>query len=121
MPLTLPQVHVLPFPQVHGPITSWGFRVDAGNRSFCYSTDLNDVTPELEVAVRECDLWIVDALRRRPHPTHSYLDRTLEWIRRLQPKEAILTHMDNSMDYGTLLAELPDGVVPGYDMLTREL
>ena len=67
------------------------------------------------------DLWVVDALRRRPHPTHPHLSQTLEWIAQLRPKRAILTHLDNSMDYDTLVAELPEGVEPGYDGLEIEV
>ncbi len=58
---------------------------------------------------------MVDALRRRPHPTHPHLADTLEWIKALGPKRAILTHMDNSMDYRTLVGELPATVEPAYD------
>jgi phosphoribosyl 1,2-cyclic phosphate phosphodiesterase len=67
------------------------------------------------------DVWIVDALRRKPHPTHTHLADTLKWIRELRPKRAILTHMDSSMDYRTLCAELPSGVEPGYDGMEVEL
>jgi phosphoribosyl 1,2-cyclic phosphate phosphodiesterase len=63
------------------------------------------------------DLWVVDALRRRPHPTHPHLAQALEWIATVRPGRAILTHMDNSMDYRTLCAELPAGVEPGFDGL----
>jgi len=63
------------------------------------------------------DLWIVDALRRRPHPTHPHLDQTLEWIGRIGASRAILTHMDNSMDYKDLREVLPGGIEPGYDGL----
>ena len=62
-------------------------------------------------------LWVVDALRERPHPTHPHLAATLGWIEKLKPKRAVLTHMDQSMDYATLVAQLPDGVVPGHDGL----
>ena len=61
------------------------------------------------------DVWVIDALRRRPHPTHPSLDTALGWIARLKPGWSVLVHMDNSMDYATLKAELPDGVEPGYD------
>ncbi|MEE4350795.1 MAG: MBL fold metallo-hydrolase [Pacificimonas sp.] len=104
------------FPQRHGPITSWGFRFEADGAVFCYSTDMNDLTAEGRDAVRGCDLWIVDALRRNPHPTHAHLDLTLSWIEELRPGHAVLTHMDSSMDYAPLSAELPSGVEPGYDM-----
>ena len=70
----------------------------------------------MEIAFQEADLWIVDTLRRRPHPTHPHLDQALEWIGRLAPRRALLTHMDNSMDYETLRAELPEGIEPAYDV-----
>jgi phosphoribosyl 1,2-cyclic phosphate phosphodiesterase len=75
------------------------------------------MTDNMKMLFEGLDLWVIDALRRRPHPTHPHLADTLEWIRALAPKRAILTHMDSSMDYRTLCAELPDGVEPGYDGL----
>jgi phosphoribosyl 1,2-cyclic phosphate phosphodiesterase len=101
--------------QPHGDITTAGLRFDAGGRSVAYSTDFNEMTVEMANAFEEIDLWIVDSLRRRPHPTHPHLALALEWIARLRPRRALLTHMDNSMDYKTLLAELPDGVEPAFD------
>jgi phosphoribosyl 1,2-cyclic phosphate phosphodiesterase len=101
--------------QPHGSITTAGLRFDAGGRSIVYSTDFNELTPEMAMAFQGVDLWIVDALRRRPHPTHPHLAQTLEWIRELRPERAILTHLDNSMDYDSLCAELPEGVEPAYD------
>ena len=103
--------------QPHGAVTSAGLRFDVGGRSIGYSTDFNALTPEMTKLFEGIDLWIVDALRRRPHPTHPHLAQTLEWIATLRPRRAILTHMDNSMDYRTLVAELPDGVGPGHDGL----
>ena len=107
--------------QPHGPITSAGLRFDAGGLSIGYSTDFNILTDDMVTMFEGLDLWIVDALRRRPHPTHPHLADTLEWIRALAPKRAILTHMDNSMDYRTLCGELPDGVEPGFDGMEVDL
>ncbi len=101
--------------QPHGDVTTAGLRFDAGGKAIVYSTDFNELTPEMAAMFQEVDLWIVDALRRRPHPTHPHLDLALTWIGEVRPKRAILTHMDNSMDYATLCAELPDGVEPAYD------
>ena len=63
----------------------------------------------------DVDIWIIDALRHRPHPTHAHLDLTLSAIARCRPARAILTHMDQSMDYAVLRDTLPGGVEPGYD------
>ena len=103
--------------QPHGDITSAGLRFDAGGVAIGYSTDFNAMTEEMAALFEGLDLWVVDALRRRPHPTHPHLGETLEWISALGVKRAILTHMDNTMDYRTLLGELPAGVEPGYDGL----
>jgi phosphoribosyl 1,2-cyclic phosphate phosphodiesterase len=69
----------------------------------------------------DLDLWIVDALRHEPHPTHAHLAMTLEWIARVRPKRAILTHMNWDMDYATLAAQLPPGIEPGVDGLSMDL
>lgn len=107
--------------QPHGSITSAGIRFDADGKSIGYSTDVNGLTEEMVALFRGVDVWIVDALRRRPHPSHASLAETLGWIDVVQPKRAILTHMDQSMDYRSLVAELPGGVEPGYDGQEIEL
>lgn len=107
--------------QPHGAITAAGIRFDAGGASIGYSTDANGLTDEMINLFKGVDVWVVDALRRRPHPTHAHLAETLGWIAAVQPRRAILTHMDQSMDYRTLLAELPPGVEPGYDGMEVEL
>lgn len=107
--------------QPHGAVTSAGLRFDAGGRGAAYSTDCNALTPEMAALFEGVDLWVVDALRRRPHPTHPHLAMALEWIGAVRPGRAILTHMDNGMDYRTLVGELPAGVEPGYDGLEVSL
>lgn len=101
----------LPFTVGHGDIDALGFRF--GN--LAYTPDVKSVPDESLEALANLDVWIVDALRRRPHPSHWHLDLTLEWIARLKPRRAILTNLHTDMDYQTLCAELPDGVEPGYD------
>ena len=101
--------------QPHGNISSAGIRFDAGGRSIGYSTDVNALTDAMAELFAGIDLWIVDALRRRPHPSHASLSEALEWIERLRPRRALLTHMDQSMDYRRLLDELPPGVEPAFD------
>jgi phosphoribosyl 1,2-cyclic phosphate phosphodiesterase len=107
--------------QPHGEITSAGLRFEHDGHSIGYATDFNVITPDMDTLFEGVDIWVVDALRRKPHPTHPHLAMTLDAIARLKPGEAILTHMDQSMDYASLLAELPPDVVPGHDGLERVL
>jgi phosphoribosyl 1,2-cyclic phosphate phosphodiesterase len=64
---------------------------------------------------------VVDCIRRKPHRTHSHVEKTLDWIARVRPRIAVLTHMDESLDYETLRRELPKGVEPGYDGMVLEI
>jgi phosphoribosyl 1,2-cyclic phosphate phosphodiesterase len=103
--------------QPHGSITSAGLRFEANGCAIGYATDFHEMTPDMATLYRDLDLWIVDALRHRPHPTHPHLAMTLGWIETFAPRRAVLTHMDHSMDYATLAESLPDNVTPGYDGL----
>ena len=119
--LTIGAIEVQVVDQPHGASSSAGLRFDAGGKAVGYSTDFNEMTPKMQEVFEGVDVWVVDALRRRPHPTHPHLDQALAWIRALRPRRAVLTHMDHSMDYATLRDELPDGIEPGYDGLEIEL
>lgn len=110
-------IDILVTDQPHGAITAAGLRFEADGRSIGYSTDFNRLTTEMATLFEDVDVWIVDALRRRPHPSHPHLAQSLEWIDVVHPERAILTHMDHSMDYESLRRELPEGVEPGYDGL----
>jgi phosphoribosyl 1,2-cyclic phosphate phosphodiesterase len=104
-------VSVLAVGQGHGRIRSLGYRF--GN--IAYSPDADALDEAAFAALEGLDCWIVDALRRTPHPSHAHLARSLEWIARVKPKRAILTNMHVDMDYDTLKRELPPGVEPAYD------
>jgi len=110
-PFSVGDINIAPFRQIHGGMDSLGFRFG----SMAYSTDLSELPPDSFENLRELDVWIVDALRPKPHPTHTHLEQTLEWITELRPKRAVLTHMTWDMDYAALCAELPSGVEPAYD------
>ena len=66
-------------------------------------------------------LWVVDALRYEPHPSHSHLERTLKWIERAKPERSIITNMHVDLDFETLYHELPINVEPAFDMLSITL
>ena len=105
-----------PFVVHHGNISALGFRI--GN--IAYTPDLNGIPDESLAVLQGLDIWVVDALRRTPHPSHYSLPETLEWIKRLAPKKAILTNMHIDLDYETLRIELPQNVVPAYDGMSFE-
>ncbi len=101
----------------HGNIDALGFRFGDA----FYSPDLNGIPDDSLLQLQGLNLWIVDALKRTPHPSHFHLDQTLRWIERLKPQRAIITNMHIDMDYGTLRAELPSYVEPAYDGLKLTL
>jgi phosphoribosyl 1,2-cyclic phosphate phosphodiesterase len=115
--LSLGSVDIHIVDQPHGEITSVGLRFDANGKSIAYATDFNILTDEMRNLYENVDLWIVDALRHHPHPTHPHLAQTLGWVDELKVRRAILTHMDQSMDYEALRRELPANVEPGFDGL----
>jgi phosphoribosyl 1,2-cyclic phosphate phosphodiesterase len=102
---------LLPLAQDHGGVRSLGFRIGG----FAYSNDVVHLPPETMAALEGLDLWIVDALRYTPHPTHAHLERTLGWIEALRPSRSVLTNMHVDLDYETLRRDLPGGVEPAYD------
>lgn len=104
-------ITVLPVAQAHGDIASLGFRFG----QLAYSCDLNGLPAESIAALAELDVWIVDALRYTPHPSHWSLSDTLGWIERIKPRRAILTNMHVDLDYETLRAKLPSNVEPAFD------
>lgn len=110
-------VPVVTFDQAHGPIRSVGYRCGP----VAYSSDVSDLDEAAIEAVRGCDLWIVDALRYTPHPTHAHLERTLDWIARSGVRRAVLTNLHIDMDYKTLSEIVPDNVEVGFDGWTARL
>jgi phosphoribosyl 1,2-cyclic phosphate phosphodiesterase len=65
--------------------------------------------------IKKTNIWILDALRRTPHQSHTHLSQSLEWIEKSGVEKGILTNMHIDMDYETLLNELPSNVEPAYD------
>ncbi|HVA14527.1 MAG TPA: MBL fold metallo-hydrolase [Stellaceae bacterium] len=108
---------VVPFVQDHGFSQTLGFRFGR----FAYSTDVIGLNDAAFAALGGVEVWIVDCIRQKVHVTHSHLARTLSWIDRVKPRRAILTHMDESLDYESLRRALPAGVEPGYDGLVVEV
>jgi phosphoribosyl 1,2-cyclic phosphate phosphodiesterase len=110
-------VPVTAFDQDHGDIRSVGYRFG----DLAYSSDVvgfPDSAFDILAGVR---VWILDALRYTPHPTHATVDQALAWIERVRPERAILTNLHIDLDYRELSDRLPPGVEPAYDGLTVTL
>ncbi len=107
-------ITLTPFEVEHGTIDALGFRI----HDVAYLPDVSAIPDAAWPALDNLNCWIVDALRRTPHPTHSHLDNTLAWIDRAKPKQAVLTNMHNDLDYAAVAAETPDHIQPAYDGMT---
>lgn len=105
-PLTL-----TPFRAEHGAIDALGFRIGG----LAYLPDVVAIPPESWPHLTGLEVWVLDALRRRPHPTHAHLALSLDWIARAAPARAVLTNMHVDLDHATLLAELPPHIRPAHD------
>ena len=106
-----------PFEVTHGSIKALGFRI----KGLAYLPDVSEMNDAAWQAVADLDIWVLDALRYAPHPTHSHVEQSLEWIARAAPRRAVLTNMHNDVDYATIDAETPDHICPAYDGMVIEL
>jgi phosphoribosyl 1,2-cyclic phosphate phosphodiesterase len=114
-------IEVLPVLQEHGDIVSLGFRFGGRPGGLAYSADIKALPAASVDAMRELDVWIVDALRFSAHPSHMNLAESLDWISRLKPERAILTNLHSDLDYEALRKQLPPHVEPAYDGMVIEL
>ena len=109
-------IPVLGFDQDHGGVRSVGYRFGP----VAYSSDVVDLPPSAFTALEGVRVWIVDALRYRPHPTHAHLEKALAWIAQVRPERAILTNLHIDLDFKVLSEMLPAGVEPAHDGLRLE-
>lgn len=112
-------VRVGSFIQDHGYSKTVGFQFT----SCVYSTDVKMLTEDVLTRLEEAhlDVWIIGVFRRDVHWTHAHVDLALEWIERVKPKRAILTHLSPDLDYDDLKLNLPEHVLPAFDAMTIEL
>jgi phosphoribosyl 1,2-cyclic phosphate phosphodiesterase len=107
--------------QPHGSVRSMGLRIDEAGKSIVYAIDFNEMTEDMASLYHGADVFVCDCLQRKPHPTHAHLEAVLGWARDLEVGQLYLTHMNNSLDYRALVAELPDWAAPAFDGLQIEL
>ncbi|HEY5598556.1 MAG TPA: MBL fold metallo-hydrolase [Kiloniellales bacterium] len=116
-PARIGALEVVPFIQGHGTENTLGLRFGP----VAYSTDVVALDEPAFAALAGVQVWIVDCLRDRPHPTHSHVAQTLNWITRVKPARGILTHMNHQLDYEDLRRRCPSGVEPAYDGMVIDI
>ena len=108
------ELRILPFKVNHGRIDSLGFRVD----NAAYIPDTNGIPDESLYALKNLDVWVIDALRETNHPSHFSFSETLDWISKIAPKQAFITNMHVDLDYKYVADNSPENVHPCYDGMT---
>ena len=108
-----PGFEVTPVEVIHGrlPVTAYRFN------DFAYATDLSEIPPRSLDMLRGLEALVLDCLRIRPHPTHLWLARALEYVNELKPRRAYFTHIAHDIKHARDSALLPAGVEWGYDGL----
>ena len=112
-PLTLGGRTITPIPLLHGRMPVLGFRVG----DFAYCTDVSEIPAESWPLLAGLDVLILDALRKRPHPTHFNLEQAADHARRIGARQTYFTHIAHELPHEGTNRELPTGMALSYDGL----
>jgi len=115
-PFTVAGVRIIPVPLWHGGLPILGFRL--GN--FAYLTDCSAIPDDSWPLVAGVETLVIDALRKKKHPTHFTIAEALDAITRIAPRRAYLTHMAHDLGHAETSAQLPEGVELAYDGLVLD-
>jgi phosphoribosyl 1,2-cyclic phosphate phosphodiesterase len=107
-------VDVTAVPVPHGPVTVFAYRIGP----LAYVTDAKSLPPDAVALLRGARVLVVNALFRRPHPSHLSLPEALGAAEAVGAERTYLTHLTHDNFHADLEAELPPGVAPAYDGLT---
>jgi phosphoribosyl 1,2-cyclic phosphate phosphodiesterase len=117
-PLRIGEMEILPFIAGHGNMDVLGFRFGP----FTYITDMKTIPEESLEAVRGTEILVVNALHHNPHFSHLNLEEALDFIEKVKPRQAYLTHISHHMGRcADINPGLPEGVEMGYDGLAVEV
>jgi len=106
----------LPVKVMHGSEEIHGYRFG----SAAYVTDFSEIPEESMAQLMGLDILFLDALRRRPHPTHSTLENSVRLVERLQPRRAFFTHISHDLGHSETNRSLPENVRLAHDGLKLE-
>lgn len=114
-------IELLPFEVGHGDIPALGFRILGPSGDMVYLPDVKNIPDAAWPLIEDAEVFVCDALRRRPHPSHAHLELTLEWLARSRCKRGVITNMHVDLDYDDVMAQTPDHVIPAHDGLVLDL
>ena len=109
-------LEVTPLEVIHGKLPVIAYRFN----DFAYATDLNFISDETIAALQGLDVLVLDCVRIKPHSTHLGLNEALEYIEKIAPKRAFLTHLNHDVLYERDSKLLPANVTFAYDGLVVE-
>jgi len=104
-------------PVLHEQVVIHGFRVGA----FAYVTDASRIPDESRARLQGLDVLVLNALRRRPHPSHFTLEQAVAEAKKLGARRTYLTHLSDELEHTATEAALPESVRLAYDGLTLEI
>jgi len=111
----LGNLEVVPVDGLHHKLQVFGFRFN----NFAYLTDMKTVPNEEVKKLRNLDVLVVNALREEPHISHFNLEEALQFIEKVKPKCAYLTHISHLLGFhDDVQQKLPENVFLAYDNLT---
>jgi phosphoribosyl 1,2-cyclic phosphate phosphodiesterase len=116
-PFCVHDLEFTPIPVRHGSGPCHGFRFGRN----AYLTDHSEIPEESLAKLEGLEVLFLDALRYKPHPTHSSVDESLRLVERLRPKRAFFTHIGHDLGHARAESLLPDGVRLAYDGLELAL
>jgi phosphoribosyl 1,2-cyclic phosphate phosphodiesterase len=116
-PFSLFGLEIVPVPVLHGLATIYGFRIGR----VAYLTDHSEVPESSFPLLQDLDVLFLDALRYKPHPTHSTVDRSIETVAKLRPRRAFFTHICHDLAHSRAESRLPGHIRLAYDGLEIEV
>jgi phosphoribosyl 1,2-cyclic phosphate phosphodiesterase len=106
-------LRILPLEVIHGRLPVMAYRFN----DFAYATDLSEIPRSTLDALANLEVLVLDCLRFAEHPTHLWLDKALEYIGKIKPRRAYLTHIAHDVKHERDSARLPEGVEWAFDGL----
>lgn len=108
-------LHISPFTVPHGGITALGLRIGTAGGGIVYLPDVQTIPEAAWEVIGTPEIFICDALRHDPHPSHAHLALTLDWLARSATKRGVLTNMHIDLDYAATDEATPDHIHPAHD------